>query len=114
MAAAKKLAPIERFGVYLVGLDPTIGHEIKKTRPCVVVSPDDLNGALQTVIIAPFTSSTRKYRYRTNSDFKNITGQIALDQMRAVDKTRLIKSLGPLSTKTAKETLSILAEMFAE
>lgn len=113
MASARRLTPVERFNVYLVGLDPAVGYEIKKTRPCVVISPDDLNLAMNTVIIAPMTSSPRTYPYRVSSQFQEIKGQIALDQMRCIDKSRLLKPLGRLGEKTAEAALITLAEMFA-
>lgn len=114
MAAKRQLREIKRFEVYWTELDPTIGHEIQKTRPCVVISPDSLNFFLQTVIISPFTSTTRKYLFRADSNLKNIKGQIALDQMRAVDKSRLGDLIGVIKGKAATEILDKLSEMFAE
>ena len=104
---------IERFGVYLVSLDPAVGAEIRKTRPCVVVSPDDLNDRLHTVIIAPLTSVLRRYPFRVDSTFARRRGQIAVDQMRAIDKSRLVKRLGKLDQRTAGRVRKVLRHYFA-
>jgi mRNA interferase MazF len=104
---------INRFEIYLVSLDPTIGREIQKTRPCLVVSPDEVNQNLQTVIVAPMTTKGRAYPTRVTCRFKGKDGQIALDQMRTVDRARLIKKLGSLDGKTAVAVLGVLQEMFA-
>ena len=104
---------IERFGVYLVPLDPTVGAEMRKTRPCVVISPDELNDLLRTVVVAPLTSGERQVPYRIDSSFAGKRGQIALDQMRAVDKGRLVKRLGRLDEKAAARVTRALLEMFA-
>lgn len=105
---------VERFDVCLVNLDPTIGHEIKKTRPCLVVSPDELNRHIRTVIIAPMTSSIlRNYPSRIKTVFQGKEGQVALDQLRAVDKNRLVKKLGRIDEKTAPKILEVLGRMFA-
>ena len=104
---------MERFEVYLVALDPTLGHEIQKTRPCLVISPDEMNRSLSTVIIAPMTSKTRSFPSRISCSFQGKTGQIVLDQIRSVHKTRLVKRLGKISTLTQQKTLELLAEMFA-
>lgn len=103
---------IERFGVYLVPLDPTVGAEMRKTRPCTVISPDELNAHLRTVIVAPLTSGERDVPYRVSSTFAGKRGQIALDQMRAVDKTRLVKRVGRLDESTARRLVKILLELF--
>ena len=105
---------ISRFDVYLVSLDPTQGHEIRKTRPCVVISPDEMNSHIGTVIIAPMTTKGRDYPTRIPLTFQRKKGQIVLDQIRTVDKTRLVKRLGKLDTNTAAKTLAVLQEMFAE
>ena len=105
---------ISRFDVYLVSLDPTQGHEIRKTRPCVVISPDEMNAHIGTVIVAPMTSKGRDYPTRIPLTFQRKKGQIVLDQIRTVDKTRLVKRLGKLDTNTAAKTLAVLQEMFAE
>ncbi len=103
-----------RFEVYLVNLDPTIGREIKKTRPCLVISPDEMNRHIGTVIVAPMTTKGRDYPTRVKCRFQGKDGQIVFDQIRTVDKARLVKRLGTISAQTQKQTLSILAEMFAE
>ena len=102
-----------RFEVYLVRLDPTHGHEIQKTRPCVVISPDEMNRHLGTVIVAPLTTKGRSYPSRIPLRFQRKNGQVVLDQIRTVDKTRLIRRLGKISDKAAREVLTVLSEMFA-
>ena len=104
---------IERFGIFLVKLDPATGAETAKTRPCVVVSPNELNRAVATVIIAPMTTVRRGWPTRTEINFQGKTGEIALDQIRAVDKSRLGKRLGKLDSKTAASVLDTLGELFA-
>ena len=104
---------IERFNIFLVRLDPTTGAETAKTRPCVVVSPDELNRAIATVIIAPMTTVRRGWPTRVGINFQNKTGEIALDQIRAVDKSRLVKRLGKLDAATTNAVLDVLGEMFA-
>jgi len=104
----------KRFEVYLVNLDPTVGREIKKTRPCLVISPDEMNQHIATVIIAPMTTKGRSYPTRIPCRFQGKEGQIVLDQIRTVDKVRLVKKLGQLSNEIQKQVLAILAEMFAE
>jgi mRNA interferase MazF len=104
----------KRFDVYLVNLDPTIGREIKKTRPCLIISPDEMNQHIATVIIAPMTTKGRSYPTRVPCQFQGKDGQIVLDQIRTVDQTRLVKRLGQIDTVTQKAVLSLLAEMFAE
>jgi len=105
---------VARFEVYLVALDPTLGSEIQKPRPCVVVSPDEINRHLQTVIVAPMTTKGRSYPTRVPCTFQGTEGQVALDQIRTVDKVRLVKKLGSLESETEGEVLSILQEMFTE
>jgi mRNA interferase MazF len=104
----------KRFDVFLVNLDPTIGNEIQKTRPCVIVSPDEMNRNISTVIIAPMTTKGRQYPTRVICQFQNKDGQIVLDQIRTVDKSRLVKKIGQISQDEQREVLNILAEMFAE
>lgn len=106
-------SPIGRGHVYLVRLDPTLGSEIKKTRPCVIVSPDELNQHLRTVIVAPMTTGGRAYPWRPRCRFQERTGFVALDQLRTVDAERLLKSLGQLDTQTLLAVLRTLQEMFA-
>ncbi|MDO9303362.1 MAG: type II toxin-antitoxin system PemK/MazF family toxin [Anaerolineales bacterium] len=104
----------KRFEVYLINLDPTVGSEIKKTRPCLVISPDEMNAHIATVIVAPMTAQGRAYPTRVSCKFQGKDGQIVLDQIRTVDKTRLVKKLGTISAATQKSALAVLAEMFAE
>jgi len=103
---------VNRFDVFLVALDPTLGHEIKKTRPCTIISPDEMNHHIGTVIIAPMTSKGRDYPTRINCTFQRVSGQVVLDQIRTVDKTRLVKKLGQLSASTADQVLAVLNDMF--
>ncbi len=105
---------ISRFDVLLVSLDPTQGHEIRKTRPCVIISPDEMNHHINTVIVAPMTTKGRDYPTRIPLTFQHKKGQIVLDQIRTVDKTRLTKRLGKLDKNTAARVLTVLHEMFAE
>ena len=101
-----------RFEVYLVNLDPTVGSEIQKTRPCAIVSPDESNRHIATVIIAPLTTRGSNYPTRVECEFDGKAGQVVLDQLRTVDKKRLIKRLGVLADVEQKAILSTLAEMF--
>lgn len=103
---------VKQFEVYLINLDPTTGSEIKKTRPCVVISPNEMH-ALNTVIIAPMTSSCKLYPTRIPVFFEKKEGYIVLDQIRTVDKSRLIKMLGTIGKETAHNVLKTLQEMFA-
>lgn len=105
---------VSRFDVFLVNLDPTIDSEIKKTRPCVVISPDEMNRFIRTVIIAPMTSKERSYPTRVVCQFEGKDGQIVLDQIRTVDKARLVKKLGRLDAETEEVVLHGLAELFAK
>ncbi len=105
---------ISRFDVHLISLDPTIGHEIKKTRPCLVISPDEMNRHISTIIIAPMTSKGRGYPSRVDCVFQGTHGQVVLDQIRTVDKQRLIKRLGRLSNSSSDKVLSVLYEMFSK
>lgn len=98
--------------VWLLSLDPTQGSEIQKTRPCLVVSPDEINRHLRTVIIAPMTTSERPYPTRVTVTFQSKRGQVALDQIRAVDRQRLVRKLGSVSAKTAQAVSTVLVEMF--
>ncbi|MEB3312209.1 MAG: type II toxin-antitoxin system PemK/MazF family toxin [Snowella sp.] len=104
---------VKRFDVFLVNLDPTVGSEIQKTRPCVIVSPNEMNAYIATVIVAPMTSRGTSYPTRVACHFQGKAGQIVLDQIRTIDKTRLVKKLGQISPEEQKETLATLAEMFA-
>ncbi len=104
----------KRFDVYLVNLDPTIGSEIKKTRPCLIVSPDEMNAYIATVIVAPMTTQGRAYPTRIRCQFQGKEGQIVLDQLRTVDKTRLVKHLGRITSATQKAVVAALLELFEE
>lgn len=104
---------VRRFDVFLVALDPTIGSEIKKTRPCLVVSPDEMNAHISTVIVAPMTTKGRPYPTRVLCRFHGKEGQVVLDQLRTVDKARLVKALGRISRPAQAQVLAALAEMFA-
>ena len=103
---------VAQFDVYLVALDPTLGSEIKKTRPCIIVSPDEMNRHLNTVIIAPLTSTIKNYPTRVNLTFQGKQGQVVLDQIRTVDNRRLVKKLGIISSKTKLSISKLLIEMF--
>jgi mRNA interferase MazF len=104
---------VNRFDVFLVNLDPTVGSEIRKTRPCVVISPDEMNRFIRTVIIAPLTSKGRNYPTRVDCHFDGKDGQVVLDQIRTIDKARLIRNLGRLEETTQEQVLGSLAELFA-
>jgi len=114
MAVAVARAPIARGDVHLIRLDPTLGSEIRKTRPCLVVSPDELNRHLRTVIVAPMTTGGHAYPWRMACRFQNRSGFVALDQLRTVDVERLVKRLGRVSSGTTTAVLETLQEMFAE
>jgi mRNA interferase MazF len=103
---------VSRFDVFLVSLDPTIGHELKKARPCAIISPDEMNRHIGAVIIAPMTTKGRRYPTRVECTFQGVEGQIVLDQIRTVDKSRLVKNLGRLSPVTADRVLNVLAVLF--
>lgn len=105
---------MRRGDVLLVRLDPTLGSEIKKTRPCVVVSPDELNDHLRTAIVAPMTTKGRAYPWRIQCRFQGKTGYVVLDQLRTVDQQRSAARLGRLSPQTLGQVLERLQEMFAE
>jgi len=103
-----------RFDVYLLNLDPTIGAEVTKTRPCAIISPDEMNKHISTVIVAPMTTKGRTYPTRVSCKFEGKNGQIALDQIQTIDKKRLIRKLGRLSKQTQESVLMVLSEMFAK
>jgi mRNA interferase MazF len=105
---------VKRFDVYLINLDPTVGHEIKKYRPCLVISPDEMNRNISTVLVAPMTTKGRNYPTRVSCTFNNKKGQILLEQMRAVDKIRLIKRLGTVDSFIQAQVFSVLSELFSE
>jgi len=104
---------INRFDVYLINLDPTVGSEIQKTRPCMIISPDEMNRHIHTVIVAPMSTAGKDYPTRVKCKFKKKKGQIVLDQIRTIDKTRLIKKLGKIDSETQLEVISVLQRLFA-
>jgi mRNA interferase MazF len=104
---------VRRGHVYLVALNPTRGGEIRKTRPCVVVSPDELNAHMQTYIVAPLTTGSRSYPFRVGCQFQGKAGHVVLDQIRTVDRGRLVRRLGRLSPQALEKSLTVLGEMFA-
>ena len=106
-------ASVRRFDVFLISLDPTKGTEIKKTRPCLVISPDEMNRHIRTVIIAPITSTLKSYPTRVTTTFQGKQGQIVLDQIRTVDKQRLVKKLGVISDPAQSQVLNRLQSMFS-
>ncbi|MEO8656943.1 MAG: type II toxin-antitoxin system PemK/MazF family toxin [Bryobacteraceae bacterium] len=105
---------VTRGEIWLVSLDPTVGSEIKKTRPCVVVSPSEMHDHLRTVLVAPMTTAGRGAPFRIGVNHSGRKGLILLDQVRAVDKARLVQKLGTVSPKTLTTTLRTLQEVFAE
>jgi len=104
--------PPRRDEVWLVDLDPTFGAEIRKTRPCLVISPDEINKNLDTIIVAPMTTTIRSYPSRVQVRFKGKSGQIALDQLRSVDQQRLVRRLGIVAENTAQSASATLIQMF--
>ena len=104
----------KRFEVYLVTLNPTVGSEIQKTRPCLVVSPDEMNNNIRTIVIVPMTTKGTIYKTRVECEFQGKSGQIVTDQIRTVDKSRLVKKLGELEKEIGEEVLRVLREMFEE
>ena len=102
-----------RFEVFLVSLDPTLGREIRKTRPCLVISPDEMNRHIRTVIVAPMTTRGRPYPSRVACEFDGKEGQVVLDQIRTVDTRRLVRRLGRIGGRSADSVLEVLGEMFA-
>jgi mRNA interferase MazF len=107
------IEPVRRGDVFLINLDPTCGGEIKKTRPCVIVSPDELNAHLRTFIVAPLTTGSRSYPFRLPCRFAGRIGHVVLDQIRTVDRGRLARRLGKLSSSVLQRALAVLQEMFA-
>lgn len=105
---------VKRGEVWLAALDPTIGSEIQKTRPCLVVSPDEINAHLRTAIVAPMTTGNRPAPFRVPVKFKGKEGLILPDQIRALDKTRLVKRLGHVDAATLRALLGVLGEMFGQ
>ncbi|MBW2738113.1 MAG: type II toxin-antitoxin system PemK/MazF family toxin [Deltaproteobacteria bacterium] len=104
---------VNRFDVYLINLDTTVGPEIQKTRPCLIISPDEINKHIRTIIVAPMATAGKDYPTRISWNFKKKKGQIVLDQIRTIDKTRLIKKLGSINPETQLEVISVLQRLFA-
>lgn len=104
---------VNRFDVYLINLDPTVGSEIQKPRPCLIVSPDEMNRHIRTIIVAPMTTAGKDYPTKVSCKFKKKKGQIVLDQIRTIDKTRLVKKLGSINPETQLEVISVLQRLFA-
>jgi len=102
-----------RFDVFLISLDPTRGHEMRKTRPCLVISPDEMNEHIRTVIVAPMTTKGHSYPTRVPCTFQGKRGQIVLDQIRTVDQSRLVRRLGAITVAVQNKVLEALQEMFA-
>jgi len=102
---------VRQYEIYLINLEPTVGSEIRKTRPCVIISPDEMNQSLRTVQIAPMTSNTRHYPWRILTTFQNKKGSVALDQIRSIDKQRLVKCLGMLHPGKIRNLKEILHQM---
>lgn len=107
------MIPVRRYDVCLVDLDPTRGSELQKTRRCVVISPDEMNRHIRTVIVAPMTSTIRTYPTRVDVTFQKKSGQVALDQIRTIDKSRLVKHLGRLAAPSTRRIATVLQQMFA-
>ena len=108
------MTPVRRGDVFLVALEPTRGREMRKTRPCLVLSPDDLNEALSTILVAPMTTGSKAYPFRVSCKFGGKLGHIVLDQIRTVDTVRLVKKIGEIDKAAQKATLERLQEFFAE
>ena len=104
---------VNRFDVYLINLDPTVGSEIRKMRPCLIISPDEMNKHIRTVIVAPMTTAGKDYPTRIQCKFKRKKSQIVLDQIRTIDKTRLIKKLGTIDPNSQIEVIAVLQRLFA-
>ena len=102
-----------RFDVYLANLDPRVGSEIKKNKPCLVISPDEMNSHIRTVIVAPMTTAGKDYPTRISCTFKKKKGQIVLDQIRTIDKTRLVKKLGIINPGTQLKVITTLQRLFS-
>lgn len=113
MAPAEGLNTLIRFSIHWVNLAPTVGQEIKKVRPVVILSPDEMNRHLGTVIVAPLTSTIRPYPFRLTIEVEGTKGQIALDQLRVIDKSRIVKPLSSLKKKYQDTLLALLQEMFS-
>lgn len=105
---------INQYEIVLVNLDPTVGFEIKKTRPCLVISPNEMNKYLQTIIVAPVTSNSRNYPTRVEFEQENVSGSIVLDQIRSIDRIRIIKKIDTINSNIIKKVKSTLKEMLVD
>ena len=105
---------VKQYEIVLVNLDPTLGSEIQKTRPCVILSPNEINDNLQAVVIAPMTSTNRKYPTRVKIKHNNHEGWIVIDQIRTIDKIRMVKMFGSLSEKEIRECKRVIRETFVD
>jgi mRNA interferase MazF len=105
---------VKQYQIVLVNLDPTLGSEIQKTRPCVIVSPNELNDNLRTVVIAPMTSTSRKYPTRIRVKHNSQDGWIVIDQLRTIDKIRIVKTFGALTEKEVRECKRVIRETFVD
>ncbi len=105
---------MKQYEIVLVNLDPTIGVEMKKTRPCVIISPDEMNKHLRTLVIAPMTTKSRKYPTRIEVKHDNKIGWVVIDQIRTIDRRRIVKRLGRLSQPEIKEVKSVIDETFVK
>ena len=105
---------LNQYDIVLVNLDPTIGSEIQKTRPCVIISPNEMNKYLSTIVVAPMTSNLNKYPSRVNVNYENKKGMIAIDQIRTIDKKRIVKFLDKLSKTEIKATKAVIKEAFVD
>lgn len=105
---------VSQYEVFLINLDPTVGHEIKKTRPCLIISPDEMNAYISTVIVAPMTTASRHYPTRVKTTFNRKQGYIVLDQIRTVDKARLVKKLGKINADAISAVKSVIREMLVD
>lgn len=105
---------IKQYDIYLINLDPTIGSEIQKTRPCLVISPDEMNKNIQTIIIAPMTTKSHSYPTRVKVTFEKKTGWIVLDQIKTIDRSRLVKRLGRVTNDAITKIKSVIKEMLVD
>lgn len=105
---------VAQYDVFLINLDPTIGHEIKKTRPCLIISPNEMNEFIGTVIVAPMTTKSRSYPSRVKTTFNKKSGFIVLDQIRTIDKQRLVKRLGKINIEAISSVKHVLREMLVD
>ena len=105
---------VNQYEIVLVNLESTLGSEIKKTRPCVVISPNEMNHYLRTIVIAPITSTLKKYPTRIGMTYDNVKGMIAIDQIRTIDKQRIIKNIGMLDLDTIKQTKQVIEETYVK